>query len=1008
MPPLKIWLMQSPVHLGRIFFSFLILTQLGNARQQDVFAVRPAVSSSIEAAPGTIVAATFRVTNLTPLNQTYSASLVLPSGWKRVIREFPFEIQAGESDVRLVTFSIPPDAPAQRYEVRYTVRDDASPVHELEASLEVFIIKVTHLEVKYISSPRFVVAGSTYATGFLLTNLGNASDPVKLTARSSYDYPVRLDSGVVQLLPRESREIQVYVTTDVNSGKINHTLELEAWSGQDPNLKVKASNVVEIIPRTIKNEADYLEYPVTVRLRSVGERNLFAPQVELNGYGSLNEQKTDRLEFLFRVRETQSISSLGQRDEYKLGYRAGDLELIAGDQNYSLSPLTEMGRYATGVGGKTKSGPVSAGGFYNGTRWSDQSQKEIGGFLNYQIRKEATLGINYLSKREQFSSDMATLRGFFSPIKGSSLDLEFGTGTKDGNHDNAYSAQFVGNQQWVVYDLRYVRAGPQYGGYYRDINFISASMNFQPKQHWRIETFLRRETRNLARDTNLVYAPRDESYQIGTGYSDYIAVNYIHNSQRDLFDSSRYKSRDDALQTRLGYKFSFASISASLDFGKTQDELHSHTSPYKRFALYTSINPASGKQNYNVSVEYTTFRDLYSGEDQERVSANLNAYILLGETTQAQVSLYGSRLNASTAQTYSMFDASVEHLFPFKHKLSLHGRLNVITPSVTNSVFAYAIEYAIPIGVPIKRITGVGQLRGALIDEHGAGIADVLISAGEQATLTDKEGRFYFTSLKPGNVFLVVDKAGIGLDRITTQVMPMELLIRGGDEAKLTLSVTRSAAITGTISLLRMKEREFTDSSSALIEVGGKPGVFLEISLGEEVYRRVTDSKGRFNFSDLRSGTWILKVAGGDIPVNHNIVPDSMHIDLAPGDKKEVTVQLKPRKRTIQILQEGVVLQAVPLIEEKKNEPPKVVAPSEKPCLVTYSTKRKGYLLQISSWILKSDAARLSKRAEMITGRKTFTEVSKAASLKGQSRVFIGIFKSKEDAVAFCRKFRFE
>lgn len=782
----------DPVRLNRIFFICLLAALpllYGFARQQESKVVCDAVQSQIEAKPGTIAAASIKVTNLTSEQQAYDAVIDLPAGWRPVIREFPFEIKAGDADVRLITFSIPSDAPANRYEVRYSVRDHASPVHEAIVSVEVVVVRVVQLDLALLQAPRFVIAGTTFTTAVLVTNQGNSASSVQISYRSSNDFPVRLDSTIINLAPKETRRVQFFVTSDEKSGKVNHTLEVEAKSGQDTTIRVKISSVVEVIPRMTKVEEEYLLYPVSLRVREVGQDGKFSPQGEVYGYGSLNENRTDRLEFLFRAPETQTVSTLGQRDEYRISYRRDSLELYAGDQNYTLSTLTELGRYASGIGGRITSGAISAGGFYNSTRWTISKQKEAGGFLDYDVMKGATLGVNYLSKREQFSSDIMSVQGLFKPLTGTILNLEYGTGVKDDKHDDAFAALLQGNQRWIAYDLRFVQAGPDFGGYYQDIDFFSSSINLQPMRNVRIETYIRLENRNLARDTNQTDVPHDASYQVGVGYLDYFSIYYLNNSQQDQSDSSKYRTREDAIQARVGYNFSVANVYANMDYGTTRDELLIKKSPYKRLALSASFNPIA-KQSYSTSFEYTTSRDPNTGEDQERLSANLSAWILFGQSTQAQLNIYGSRIIASIPQTYSMFEASIEHVFPFNHKITLHARITNITPSITNREAAYTFEYAIPIGIPIKRITAVGQLRGTIIDENGRGIANVLINIGDAAALSDRHGGFFFASLKPGSVFLTVDKASIGFDRITTQPMPMEVLVRGGEETNLILRVT--------------------------------------------------------------------------------------------------------------------------------------------------------------------------------------------------------------------------
>jgi hypothetical protein len=369
-----------------------------------------------------------------------------------------------------------------------------------------------------------------------------------------------------------------------------------------------------------------------------------------------------------------------------------------------------------------------------------------------------------------------------------------------------------------------------------------------------------------------------------------------------------------------------------------------------------------------------------------------------------------------------MFEASIEHIFPFNHKLTLRGRYNVIAPAITNNQIACALEYEIPIGVPIKRISEIGQLRGSIIDEQGKGVANVLVSIGGNAALSDKQGNFYFASLTPGSNFVLVDMASIGFNRITKQPIPLEVIIRGGVEIKIVLSITRSVTIAGNITLLGTDKHEFGDTSTALAEIGGKSSVFLEISNGTEINRRVSDSHGRFLFADLRPGNWILKVTGGDIPENHIIDPEEIKVDLAPGEKIDVKIQLRPRKRTIKMLQEGLVIQEKSVAAEKKIVAPPVMPTTvekkivtqpamlieKKPCLVIYDEIKNRFAIQISSWSTKAKALRLAKEAKSMTGLQSYVKAVNVPSVGLRYRVYIGSFKTLNDANTFCREHNFD
>jgi Sporulation related domain. len=234
--------------------------------------------------------------------------------------------------------------------------------------------------------------------------------------------------------------------------------------------------------------------------------------------------------------------------------------------------------------------------------------------------------------------------------------------------------------------------------------------------------------------------------------------------------------------------------------------------------------------------------------------------------------------------------------------------------------------------------------------------------------------------------------------------MPMEVKILGGEETQLDLGVTRSVLISGTVVLYGSKEQALGDTTTSNIDLGGKSGVFLELTNGTDYNRRVTDNHGRFSFADIRPGKWSLNVIGGDVPEYHVILPDTTAIDAQPGDKKEITIEIRPKRRTIKILQEGAIIQEAPAKPEKKVELPAATKQTVLPCIVWYDIHRKGYVLQISSWFTKSKALRVAKIAERISGMKSYTITVRIPSLGKRTRVFLGVFKTQKAAEEMCLK----
>jgi len=971
--------------------------------------VRPSAQGKVDAKPGSLLSLGIRVSNLSSKSQTVDPQILLPSGWRLIAPEGSFELRARAGEVRLITFSIPPQTPAGTYQIRYAAKDRDSPPNTAEALIEVSVLRVHQLEMRLSAEPRFVVAGTEYVSSFLLSNKGNAMVRVKLDAKSGNDFITMLDSPLVRLSAREVRQIDVKVLTDSRIGdKVQNTLELYATLVDDSTVVVRGSSVVEVVPRSVKSEERYLEFPMSLRLRGVGENNRTAGQIEIAGFGTLSQDRSDRLEFLIRAPETQSLSVLGQRDEYKVSYRAPGVELYGGDWNYALTPLTEMGRYGAGAGGKITLGKLTVGGYYNETRFYEPKQRQSAAYIAYKFLEGLQGGVNYLKKAEQTQAEITTLRSILEPFADTGIDFEYGLASKEGEKSKAYSVRAEGKQRWISYDMRYVHADAGFPGYYKDLNLQMLGINFQPWANLRVESYYRNEERNLARDTNLVYAPKDRYYQLGIGYSNILSLYFRSNVQEDALPLPKYRRQENVVQARLGYSFPDFSIFANADFGSTEDKIGPSplSYPSNRYALNANFSPFAG-HNYNASLEFSKDQNIFTAEFQERISASFGAFVFLGQATQLQFNLYSSRIKASFEQTYSLVEMTLEHVFPFAHKVTVRTRQSFITPSTDEKETAYHLEYAIPLALPLKRLTTTGQLSGRIIYEDGSGVENVLINAGTSAAVSDRNGNFVFPSLKPDVVYLQIDRASMGLDKVTLQPMPMQVVVRGGEDTHVDISVIRSARIEGEIKLFGLTEQTHPDSTPRFVELHGQPGVFLELSNNSETLRRVSDNRGRFMFTDLRPGRWTLKAVGGEVPPYHNFERESFDLDLRPGGKETLVFRIFPRKRQIKILQEGGVVQEQR--QEQKTKPPIVSRPAIAPtpraaeCLVVYKPSRKGYVIQLSSWQSKEKARILARRAEESFPKyKSLVEEVNIPKLGRRYRVQIGIFKTRKEAEREC------
>jgi cell division septation protein DedD len=258
--------------------------------------------------------------------------------------------------------------------------------------------------------------------------------------------------------------------------------------------------------------------------------------------------------------------------------------------------------------------------------------------------------------------------------------------------------------------------------------------------------------------------------------------------------------------------------------------------------------------------------------------------------------------------------------------------------------------------------------------------------------------------------------------------MPREITIKGGEEARLDLGVIRGAAISGTVLIYGTKDTVLADTSRApLVELGGHPNVVLELANPVESHRRISDNRGRFSFTGIRPGRWTLEVVDGNLPTNAYFEKDKFELELKPGGAQQVELKVLPRKRRIQIVQAGKVLEETKPGERKKPVPPpvkpqpeRVVAAKPRPPAVqpapvkavdtTYIIVRLprglGYSIQTSSWSTERGASREAARILRAFGYYTYVKKVVLPERGTWYRVYVGIFALREAAEKAAQEIR--
>ncbi len=317
-----------------------------------------------ETAPGHIITLSFRVTDLSDREKEteFLEEIQLPDGWRNIIPMDTFRLTPRERTSRMVAFHVPGDARAGGYEIIYSVTSEREYALTDSATARVEVLPIKKMEFLLEEAPERVIAGQKYQIKTHLINSGNASLKVNLRVESAAGYPAAISPQKLDLLnPGQSVPIKITVNSDpAEKRPYTHRVMLIAEAQEINDKKVIAQKRigVDIIPR-VTGEPMEIMYPVrfsTILAREKDSREAesnFGFQFELEGDGYLDEEKTRRLDFLFRgpdMRDEGIRGIFGQRDEYGAGYTTPDFSLQLGDRHYSLSPLSSWRRYGRGLG----------------------------------------------------------------------------------------------------------------------------------------------------------------------------------------------------------------------------------------------------------------------------------------------------------------------------------------------------------------------------------------------------------------------------------------------------------------------------------------------------------------------------------------------------------------------------------------------------------------------------------------------------------------------------------
>ncbi|MGM0598798.1 MAG: MSCRAMM family protein, partial [Candidatus Rifleibacteriota bacterium] len=522
---------------------------------------------------------------------------------------------------------------------------------------------------------------------------------------------------------------------------------------------------------------------------------------------------------------------------------------------------------------------------------------------------------------------ITSLEAEYVPDERSSLKFEGGQSrftSGNSQKDNAYRIQYSSElREKVRLTFDKIHAGPDYAGSVRDMDHTYVALEFPILSWVNGRARYSQYENNLKFDKHRGSSPQENLWQFGLNFQLRHGINFSFDFDRmhryDRLIPANFDISEKAYRATLGKRWKRFELrwevrhrrrSELVSAQETWNDSHSYFAVFRPSArFFLSVYGGFSKNNGR------------AGSYVLRDFANLGISSRWHPSERLSLSFWYSKYNYSGVRRQnSQGNFGLEYKLPNDSSIIFKARNNVSWIAENGPVF-YELSYSIPIDIPIGKNSKIGNLSGKIVDGElpdKPGIADIIVIMGNTAAVTNKSGQFVFPAMTCGTHTLTIERESVGFNRISSIKLPAEIMIKGGKTSKIEIAMLKGAKLNGRFVSSSVRHGVSSASGDAILTgdvgqslekspVAGLANILVELSQANKTTRRASDNYGEFQFDSLKPGTWHYKVYEHNLPENHRVKNGEGEITFAAGESKELLLEVVPRRRSIQIIDEGVI-----------------------------------------------------------------------------------------------------
>ncbi len=860
-----------------------------------------------ELQPGSTQTIVLNVKNTGKDTANLKLDFKIPKPLRALIFNKKATVYPGKTKNILVPISIPRATGSGNYNLSFSILKNNSVVAKQNVGFNV--AKITDVKVSLIGKPEYARTTDTISARFMVMNNGNARETLTLRSNNG-----RIKGGnTIQIPPDSTMFIDLEILNDPETYEIEDQLiDLFAEIG-GLQQSVGDQEIIKVYPIKTKKIDPFFRLPITANMNyftqnTNGEyiNSLF--QFQISGRGAIDVDNKHRVSFSYRGPGAVRIARIGNFSQKYFTYSNDSTSLFIGEKTFGLSELTENFRFGTGIEVKTSyHKKLFTGAYYNRPIFQPEIAQQVGTHFSYVAKGRFTYRINslmnYLRSGEviNLTSIQTNLTNFNDWRVAAEISRSFG-GTNNGNAAS-YNVNFAQGRFKLASNALY--ADKNFKGYYNNSLFVGLNSGY----NWKKVGLIINANYNDANpnlDTVFSVAPISLFLSSGVisriGNSLNLQLQGIYREKADRLSTKNFDYNEQRIRLTLNYKRGNFSSRIMSEAGNTVNNLGN--TPLTRFGydvqLQLSYRP---KQNISLnSFSQYLVNNRFTNEQSQFVLYGFDANYNFRKKFDLGVEYQNNYLIEDLYNDRNLFNFRLGYDITPMQSINVLANYGILHQIPVRREWFLSGNYVMRIGVPLKRITELGSLRGQLINSGVKSVDNVVLMLDGQLITTDEDGYFTFNNVRPGHHQLFIDRATIGVRDLPDQKLPIEVDIFPEVESTIQVKMTLSAKVTGKINLV--KTQRTVQSSKQEV---GFPSIIVEASNGEDKLLTRADGEGNFVFGSLRPGKWTIRMIPTYWKDEFLLRKPYVTLELEAGQEEDIVLEISPKVRQIRFLNKKTI-----------------------------------------------------------------------------------------------------